>query len=223
MVITIGSVKGGVGKSTIATTLAVYLAKKPKNKVVLIDADTQGTSYYFTQLRQEQRGGMADYQSVQLTGNKLHEEIRSIARDFHDVVVDVGGRDTASQRAALAVSDIYVVPLSLQAFDIWALRDVLDLLEQLRPFNPNLATFFVANRTDYRGAGSGAFNEMATAINEAYGIDLLPYTLSNRIAYSKAAANGLTVLDPEYANQEAKAVAEFNTLFQHIIKQRTGK
>jgi chromosome partitioning protein len=223
MVITIGSVKGGVGKSTIATTLAVYLAKKSKNKVVLIDADTQGTSHYFTQLRQEQRVGVPDYQSVQLTGNKLHEEIRSIARDFHDVVVDVGGRDTASQRAALAVSDIYVVPLSLQAFDIWALRDVLDLLEQLRPFNPNLATFFVANRTDYRGAGSGAFNEMATAIKEAYGIDLLPYTLSNRIAYSKAAANGLTVLDPEYVNQEAKAVAEFNTLFQHIIKQRTGK
>ena len=217
MVITIGSVKGGVGKSTIATTLAVFLSRRLDRKVMLIDADSQGTSCYFTSLRQEQRG-TAGYASVELTGNKLHEEIRALVRRYDDIVVDVGGRDTASQRAALAVSDAYVVPLSLQAFDIWALRDVLELLDQLKPFNPNLTTFFVANRTDYRGTKSSAFEEMATSIKEAYGISLLPHTLSNRIAYSKAASTGYTVLDPEYASQEPKAVAEVTTLFDHITQ-----
>lgn len=214
MVYTIGSVKGGVGKSTIATTLAVYLAQSNR-KVMLVDADAQGTSHYFTTLRQELPHA-AKYSSMQLTGNKLHEEIRGLLGSYDDIVVDVGGRDTSSQRAALAVSDTYLVPLSLQAFDIWALRDVLDLLAQLNPFNPNLATFFVANRTDYRGAKSSAFEEMTREINQAYGIDLLPYTLSNRIAYSKAAAYGHTVLDSEFANQESKAVAEVTTLFNYI-------
>ena len=96
---------------------------------------------------------------------------------------------------------------------------MLELLDQLKPFNPNLTTFFVANRTDYRGSKSNAFEEMANSIKEAYGIDLLPCTLSNRIAYSKAAANGYTVLDPEYVLQEPKAVAEVATLFKHIIHQ----
>jgi len=217
MVITIGSVKGGVGKSTIATTLAVFLAQKPAASVLLVDADSQGTSAYFTALRQEQRGA-AGYTAVALTGNKLHEEIRALSRQYEDIVVDVGGRDTASQRAALAVSDAYLVPLSLQAFDIWALRDVLALLDQLQPFNPNLATFFVANRTDYRGTRSSAFEELASAIQQAYGISLVPHALSNRIAYSKAASTGYTVLDPEYAGEEPKAVAEVTTLFTHITQ-----
>lgn len=161
----------------------------------------------------------AGYSFKQLTGNKIHEEIRQLMREYDDIVVDVGGRDTSSQRAALAVSDAYIVPLSLQAFDIWALRDVLDLLDQLKPFNPNIATFFVANRTDYRGARSSAFKEMTDAIKDAYGIELLPYTLSNRAAYSKAAANGYTILDPEYVPQEPKAIDEATTLFNHIIYQ----
>lgn len=217
MVITIGSVKGGVGKSTIATTLAVFLAQQAGSNVMLVDADSQGTSSYFTSLRQEQRG-TAGYTAVELAGNKLHEEIRALVRRYDDIVVDVGGRDTASQRAALAVSDAYLVPLSLQAFDIWALRDVLELLDQLKPFNPNLTTFFVANRTDYRGPKSSAFEEMATSIREAYAVSLLPHTLSNRIAYSKAASVGHTVLDPEYASQEPKAVAEVTALFTHITQ-----
>ena len=43
MIILVGSKKGGVGKSTIATNIAAILISRSK-EVVLVDADRQSTS-----------------------------------------------------------------------------------------------------------------------------------------------------------------------------------
>ena len=43
MIITIGGIKGGVGKSMVAVNLTVIRALEGK-KVLLVDADEQGTS-----------------------------------------------------------------------------------------------------------------------------------------------------------------------------------
>ncbi len=53
-IITIGSIKGGVGKSTSAIIFAKLLSKK--YKVLLIDADPQAstTSYFSSDLLEEQ-------------------------------------------------------------------------------------------------------------------------------------------------------------------------
>ena len=50
MIIVLGGKKGGTGKSTIATNLAVSISNKDKS-VLLIDADPQETSYEWYQAR----------------------------------------------------------------------------------------------------------------------------------------------------------------------------
>jgi chromosome partitioning protein len=55
MIITIGGIKGGTGKTTIATTLAVMLSKKGRD-VLLVDADDQGTATDFTNYREQTLG-----------------------------------------------------------------------------------------------------------------------------------------------------------------------
>lgn len=50
MIILVGSEKGGVGKSTIATNVVTYLALQGKD-VMLVDADKQGTSSNWSQDR----------------------------------------------------------------------------------------------------------------------------------------------------------------------------
>ena len=52
MIIVIGGIKGGSGKTTVATNLAVLRSSKSKD-VLLIDADDQETSTDFTILRNE--------------------------------------------------------------------------------------------------------------------------------------------------------------------------
>ena len=48
MIISLGNVKGGVGKTTLAVNLAIALSQT--QRVLLIDGDEQGTSLLFTKL-----------------------------------------------------------------------------------------------------------------------------------------------------------------------------
>ena len=54
MIVSFLNEKGGVGKSTLSVNVAAYLAKKPR-KVLLIDADTQGTVAAWAALREDSK------------------------------------------------------------------------------------------------------------------------------------------------------------------------
>ena len=56
MITVVGGTKGGSGKSTVATNLAVMLATAGRD-VLLVDADDQETSSDFTAMRNETRAG----------------------------------------------------------------------------------------------------------------------------------------------------------------------
>jgi chromosome partitioning protein len=65
MILVCGGIKGGVGKTTLATNLTVMLAMEGKD-VLLVDADDQGTASDFTAVRTEtlaEQGG-AGYTSI---------------------------------------------------------------------------------------------------------------------------------------------------------------
>jgi chromosome partitioning protein len=67
MIVVVGGTKGGTGKSTIATNLAVMFASRGRD-VLLVDADEQETSVDFTNMRNQTRPGGAGYTCVALTG-----------------------------------------------------------------------------------------------------------------------------------------------------------
>lgn len=52
MILVCGGIKGGVGKTTLATNIAVMRAAEGKD-VLLVDADDQGTASDFTAIRNE--------------------------------------------------------------------------------------------------------------------------------------------------------------------------
>ena len=45
----------------------------------------------------------------------MRTEVLELAPKYDHVIIDTGGRDTTSQRAALSVSDILLIPLRLEA------------------------------------------------------------------------------------------------------------
>jgi len=73
VIIVAGGIKGGSGKTTVATNLAVMRARD-KADVLLIDADDQETSFDFTVLRNERTGNQAGYTCIKLTGAALRAE-----------------------------------------------------------------------------------------------------------------------------------------------------
>ena len=103
MIITVGGIKGGSGKTTVATNLAVMRATAGRD-VLLIDADDQETASDFTLLRNERSDGQAGYTSIQLSGAAVRSQTQRLSGKYQDVIIDTGGRDTASQRAAPVLS-----------------------------------------------------------------------------------------------------------------------
>ena len=94
MILTVGNVKGGVGKTTLAVNIAITRALAGRD-VLLVDGDEQGTAAAFTDLRAGALGA-AGYTAVILQGAALRTQVRQLAPKYDDVVIDVGGRAPAA-------------------------------------------------------------------------------------------------------------------------------
>jgi chromosome partitioning protein len=214
MILVFGGIKGGVGKTTLATNMAILRSQQGKD-VLLVDADDQGTASDFTTVRNEtlaDQGG-AGYTSIKLHGSAVRSELLRMASKYDDIVIDVGGRDTAGQRAALSVADVYVVPFLPGSFDVWTLDNVGRLVEETRAFNDKLKTVCVINRADAKGADNA---EAAAIASEIPNLTYLDAPLGNRKAFRSAAAQGLAVT--EVKPTDPKAIAEMTRLLKYLFE-----
>lgn len=212
MIFVSGGIKGGVGKTTLATNMAILLAAQGKD-VLLVDADDQETASDFTMVRNETLAnhGGANYTAVKLHGVAIRTDTLRLATKYDEVVIDVGGRDTAGQRAALSIADIYAIPFLPASFDVWTLEKVSQLIQEARPFNEKLRTICFLNRADARGQDN---DEAVTIAREIEGLTYVDTPLGNRKAFRTAASQGLAVTELKPA--DPKAVAEMTALFERL-------
>jgi chromosome partitioning protein len=210
VIIAVGGTKGGTGKSTVATNLAVLLSVSGHD-VLLVDADEQGTATDFTAMRNQGRPEGAGFTCIALKGRALVTETRRLAPKYDHVVIDVGAGDTASQRGALAVSELFLVPLAPRSFDVWTVDKIAGLIEEARVTNPDLRALAVINRADSTGNENVAAAEI---IRTQDALALLPVSLGNRKSYARAGTSGLSVAELRPA--DPKAAQEMRALYDAL-------
>ena len=210
MILVVGNTKGGVGKTTLAVNLAVARALAGRD-LLLVDGDEQGTALTFTQLRTEGLGE-AGYTAVALTGAALRSQVRQLAPKYDDIIIDVGGRDTGSLRAALTVADTLLVPVQPRSFDVWALDQVATLVAEAREINEGLRAVAILNGADPQGGDNEAALQM---IGDIEGIEVLPTSIVRRKAFPNAAAEGRGVV--EQIPRDAKAIEELTALIGAVF------
>lgn len=214
MIYTVGGIKGGSGKTTIATNLTVFLLQQGRD-VLLVDADDQESATDFTAFRHQSLAGELGYTAVKLTGRELHASVTRLATKYDDIVIDTGGRDTVSQRSALTVSQAYLVPFAPRSLDIWTLRKVENLIEEVMPFNLGLRCLTFINKADARGT---AKDEAANLLRGAANLHFLDTSVGTRIAFANAAAAGLGVLELRPVDEKAsQEVTELCVLIQQTV------
>lgn len=215
MIIVIGGIKGGSGKTTVATNLAVIRSGEGKD-LLLIDADDQETSSDFTTLRNEILEDGAGYTNIKLTGASVRTETLKLKDKYQDIIIDTGGRDTASQRAALTVADALLVPFAPRSFDIWTVEKVSNLVSEMKTVNPNLKAYIFINKADPRGQDN---EDTAEVLKEAEDLNFIDSSLGLRKAFSDAAAGGLAVT--EIKPQNEKATEEMMKLYRYVFDIQT--
>jgi chromosome partitioning protein len=205
MILTVGNTKGGVGKTTLAVNLAILRAEQGRD-VLLVDGDEQGSASLFSQLRADLVGSTG-YTAVGLHGSAVRTQVRQLAPNYDDVVIDVGGRDTGSLRAALTVSDVLLVPVQPRSFDIWAIDQVAVLVAEAREINQKLRALAFLNAADAQGKDNAEARE---ALADIAGIQTLEVMVVRRKAFPNAAAQGRGV--SEVQARDPKAIEEIAAL-----------
>ena len=216
MILAVGNVKGGVGKTTLAVNLAIALARA-KRDVLLIDGDEQGTALAFTDLRTAAKG-KPGYTAVALHGANIRTQVRQLAPKYSDIVIDVGGRDTGSLRAALTVADVVLIPVKPRSFDLWGVDQTADLVREAREINDRLRAITVLNEADPQGKDNQAATD---ALREVQGLEIAPVQIIRRKAFPNAAAAGLSVL--EYDDPKATDELQQLTRFLFVHTSDIGK
>ena len=208
MIIAVGGIKGGTGKTTVATNLAI-LASGAGRDVLLIDADDQESAYDFTLARNQRTNEGAGYTCTKQTGPAVRTESLRFAAKYQDIIIATGGRDTTSQRAAISVAERLLIPIAPRSLDIWTLEKVSQLVAEMLPYNPDLCALAFLNRADPSG---GDNDDAAAEIRKAPGIEFLDAPIGNRKVFGNAASEGLAAF--EFKPPNPKASSEMFTLFQ---------
>jgi len=145
-------------------------------------------------------------------GPEIRTQVRLLQTKYEHIIVDVGGRDTASLRAALTVASILLVPVLPATFDVWSLEPLDDLIQEAREINSGLCALVVLNAADARGQDN---EEAAIIIREKGSFEYFPHPIIRRKAFRNAAAAGLSVLECQPSDE--KAIREFTLLANHLF------
>jgi chromosome partitioning protein len=199
--------KGGVGKTTLALHLAGQWVGKGR-RVIVIDADPQGSALDWSQQRAKQPLPRL-FGVLGLARDTLHREAPEIARDADHIVIDGPPRLAPLMRSALLAADLVIIPASPSPFDGWASGEILRLLREARVFRPQLVARFVLNRCSVR---SVIAREAAEALAD-HEPPILATRVGQRVIFADAARTGPLVC--EVPHGEA-ATAEITALAAEI-------
>lgn len=186
MILSILNQKGGVGKTTLAVHVATAVARQGA-RVLLVDADPQGSALDWSAMR------VSDplFPVIGLPKAILHRELPKLAADYDHVVIDGPPRVYDVARSAIMASDFVVIPVQPSPYDVWAAKEIVDLLNEASTFKESLRSAFVINR---KIVNTAIGRDVAEAL-AGYPVRVLNTAIGQRVAFAESAGQGSTVLD----------------------------
>jgi len=199
-IITVATMKGGSGKSTVASCLAVYWHLRGRHPA-LIDADPQRSIMRLV-ARERALGGVTVVEDAT-------EDAAATARCLaasSPVIIDTPGFRSRTTLDCLAVADFVLVPVKPSPFDVDRMLDTLSILTDRADGRRPLVRCLLTQTTRDSVIARQIRSELADA-----GVPVLRTEMANRVAYPEATLWGATPSLISWkgpAAQEIAAVAE---------------
>jgi chromosome partitioning protein len=188
------SQKGGVGKTTIATALAVAAEVEGKSAAVF-DLDPQASATFWHDTRQSKTPAV-----VSIAPARLQHVLKAAAESGCDLaIIDAPpfAKDIAYEAAQNA--DFILIPTRPAVLDVMAMTRTLELVRHYGRPSAVVLTFCPIQGREI------ADTEEAIA---QMGATLAPVRIHNRVAYSRAQQTGLTAQEFEPGNKAAEEIKQ---------------
>lgn len=193
--------KGGTGKTTVATNLAVA-AENDNKKTVIFDLDPQATASFWKDLREEQQA-IDTPAVISIQAIRLKAMIEASRENNVDLVIIDGAavaRDIILDAANVA--DFALLPTKPAIFDSASLIQTINIIKGV-----NLPASMVLNAISPIGKENQEAIDLAGSID----INMCPVTIGNRKAFFKSQAKGQSVQEYEPNGKAAEEISKLYT------------
>jgi len=206
MIISVLSQKGGVGKSTISTNIAATLAQLGY-QVLLVDSDDQKSGLDWLERRPETAARIV---GTHLGSQHLKKQASELSKNYDFTVIDGKGIISEASKAALIISDFFIVPVAPGAFDLHSTEDFIEnVINEVATFKDTKGAILL-NMMDTTALAKG----IETYVRNLE-FPVFDSTLSRLTAFKEAAYQGLSIA--EYA-PASKACDEFRNFFKELCE-----
>ena len=203
MIISFLNQKGGVGKTTLSVNVAGCLARQG-HRVLLIDADKQGSATTWASLRED-----APFQVVSMARANMARDALKLAQDYDHTIIDGPPHAEEIARSCIVASDFVALPIEPSGLSTWASDLTVRQVKEAQEFKSTLKCGFVVSRKIGKTViGRDSRNMAAEA-----GLPILESEIEQRVAFAEGMTMGQTIF--EWAG-ESNAAREIEHLTKEI-------
>jgi len=180
-IIAVATMKGGSGKSTVASCLAVYWHLRGR-RPTLIDADPQ-RSLVRLAARERALGGVSIVEDATEEATRTAQRLVAVG----PVIIDTPGFRSRTTLDCLALADFVLVPVKPSPFDVDRMLDTLSILGDRSDGRRPLFRCLLTQTTRDSVVARHIRAELVSA-----GLPVLRTEMNNRVAYPEASLWGAT-------------------------------
>ena len=211
-IIAVVNQKGGSGKTTVTMQLAGSIARRGY-KVLVVDADPQGTATRWAASADDESPFPASVVGLSAANAKVHREVKKFVEDYDCIIIDCPpAADSPVPQSALLIADLALVPIIPSPLDMWAAVGIRQVIQNVGDINDSLQSRLVLNQCQPKTT----LAQESMEILPEFGIELAKSQIQHRQVYRQSAVFGQSVHD--MASKATAAIQEINRLTDEVAE-----